>query len=132
MLQTLRNAFGMPNLLSGIRDRINPALDAISRLDDPSEVATGLHELSKLLLVNNEDTLNDALPTAKVLDSLVDILTSPLYEDNVEICIITCRCLSNLLDAVPSSLNVISYARVVKALCEKLLKFNILILLSLL
>lgn len=125
MENLIRNAFRVgSNSFNVLHERLNPALTAMSDLEDPSGVIIGLQELSECLLMTNEEVLDDFLPTEKVLDAIVSIMTSPLYEDNVEICLMACRCLSNLLDAYPSSLNRNSYAKVTKALCEKLFEIQ--------
>lgn len=124
MLRSLRGVLGLPDVVSSMVNRIDPCLEAIKDRTDPSSVMAGLQELAEILLMTNEDVLNDYLPTTKVLDALVDIMVDELYESSVEIIIMTCRCLLNLLDANPMSLEKVSYARPVKALCEKLFEIQ--------
>lgn len=111
LLRSIRGAFGMPDVLADMVGRINPSIEAMSNREDPSDVMAGLQELAGILLMTNEDVLTDYLPTSKVIAAIADIMTDPLYEDNVEICIMACRCLSNLLDANPTSLDRVSYEK---------------------
>lgn len=127
LFRTLRGAFGFPeSALSsfGMSDQLSSSIEAITQQDDPSTVLTGLQTLAEVLLMSNEDFLNQQLQVQKVLDALVSIMSNPLYEDNIQMIIMACRCLSNLLDANPSSLDRLSYSKVVKALCEKLFEIQ--------
>jgi E3 ubiquitin-protein ligase TRIP12 len=104
----------------GITTRVNPLIEAITQRDDPMAVLIGLQEFAELILMSHEEIILEALPFSKVLDALSDVLVNPLFEDNVEISLMGCRCVSNLLDAAPSSLDKFSYSSVVTSLCHKL------------
>lgn len=120
-----QDPFGtMPQLVNGITYRVTPCLDAITQRDDPMNVMVGLQEFAELILMTNEETLMEFLPTPKVLEALTDVMVDPLFEDNVEISLMACRCLCNILDANPSSLDKHSYSRVVGVLCQKLFEIQ--------
>lgn len=125
LLQHFQDPFGsMSQLINGMAIRIDPCIEAITQREDPMNVMVGLQELAELILMTNEETLIELLPTQKVLDSLTDVMVDPLFEDNVEISLMACRALCNLLDAHPSSLDKHSYSRVVRVLCQKLFEIQ--------
>lgn len=125
LLQHFQDPFGsMAQMLHGMPNRLAPCIDAITQRDDPSTVMTGLHEIAEIILMTPEETLNKFLPTAKLLDALADVMVDPLFEDDVEISLIACRCLCNLLDANSSTLRRHSYTRIVQVLCQKLFEIQ--------
>lgn len=125
LLQHFQDPFGsMAHLITGFANRINPSIEAITQREDPMNVMVGLQEFAEIILLSNEETLIEFLPTQKVLEALTDVMVDPMFEDNVEISLLTTRCLCNLLDAHPSSLDKYSYTRVVQVLCQKLFEIQ--------
>ncbi|CAN6659334.1 ubiquitin fusion degradation protein 4 [Trichomonascus vanleenenianus] len=114
---------GMPGM-GGLADRSRPILDAIKQRDDPIEVMSGLQELSEMLLISTEDLLIGIFPVEQFSRALVDILTDPLFEDSAEILLLACRTISNLIEAIPSSVASIVHADAVPAVCAKLFEIQ--------
>lgn len=125
LLQHFQDPFGsMSQIINDMSNRISPCLDAISQREDLTMVMVGLQEIAEIILMTNEESLVESLPTPKFLDILANLMVDPLFEDNVEILLMACRCLCNLLDANPSSLDKHSYTRIVQVLCQKLFEIQ--------
>lgn len=70
----------------------------LSQRDDPFIVLESLNELSERLLMMNGITAERLIPSNKFARALVDILREPLFEDHLELHLVTCRCLFNFLE----------------------------------
>jgi E3 ubiquitin-protein ligase TRIP12 len=122
----IRNVFSAlsSGLLSGFSSRIKPIVTAIKNRDDPSAVLMGLQELADNLLVSTEDALIGYFPVDEVAEELVRIMRDPMYEDNPEIMLMACRNISNLIEALPSSVASIVHTDAISVLCHKLLEIQ--------
>lgn len=70
----------------------------LSQRDDPFIVLETLNELSERLLMMNGITAERLIPSNRFARALVDILREPLFEDHLELQLVTCRCLFNFLE----------------------------------
>lgn len=70
----------------------------LSQRDDPFIVLETLNELSERLLMMNGITAERLIPSNRFARALVDILKEPLFEDHLELHLVTCRCLFNFLE----------------------------------
>jgi E3 ubiquitin-protein ligase TRIP12 len=112
-------------MMSGVSSRLREILSNLQRKDDPSVRLIALQELSEVLLVSTEDNLSGHFspdPFVKVLVSLME--PDEFGEENTEMMLLACRCIANLMEALPSATANVVYGRAVPVLCQKLLEIH--------
>lgn len=114
---TLRALTGM---MSGLSVRLRELLNHI-RQDDLSIQVIALQELSEILLVSNEDNLSGHFSPDAFVKELVILMTN---DDSPEVMLLACRCLANLMEALPASVANVVYGNAVPVLCQKLLEIS--------
>lgn len=114
---TLRALTGM---MSGLTSRLRELLNNL-REDDLSVQVIALQELSELLLVSNEDNLAGHFSPDAFVRELVQLMNK---EDSPEVMLLACRCLANLMEALPASVANVVYGNAVPVLCSKLLEIS--------
>jgi E3 ubiquitin-protein ligase TRIP12 len=120
---TLRALTGM---MSGISSRLRELLNSLRQKDDPSIQLIALQELSEILLVSNEDNLSGHFSPDAFVKELVTLMqpNEITGEENPEIMLLACRCLANLMEALPASVANVVYGGAVPVLCQKLLEIS--------
>jgi E3 ubiquitin-protein ligase TRIP12 len=120
---TLRAITGM---ISGISSRLRELLANLKQKDDPSIQLIALQELSEILLVSNEDNLSGHFSPDSFVKELVTLMqpNEITGEENPEIMLLACRCLANLMEALPASVANVVYGGAVPVLCQKLLEIS--------
>jgi E3 ubiquitin-protein ligase TRIP12 len=97
----------------------------LKQKDDPSVQLIALQELSEILLVSTEDNLSGHFsPDAFVKELVVLMQPSDFGEENPEMMLLACRCLANLMEALPASTANVVYGGAVPILCQKLLEIH--------
>ncbi|KAI1764948.1 hypothetical protein GGR53DRAFT_288144 [Hypoxylon sp. FL1150] len=116
---TLRALTGM---MSGISSRLRDILTSLRSKDDPSEQLAALQGLSEILLISNEDTLSGHFAPDSFVKELVVLMQPNDFtgEENPEIMLLACRCLANLMEALPASAANVVYGGAVPILCQRL------------
>lgn len=114
---TLRALTGM---MSGLTTRLRELLNSL-RDDDLSVQVIALQELSELLLVSNEDNLAGHFSPDAFVRELVQLMHK---EESPEVMLLACRCLANLMEALPASVANVVYGNAVPVLCQKLLEIS--------
>ncbi|KAJ3481082.1 hypothetical protein NLG97_g7911 [Lecanicillium saksenae] len=114
---TLRALTGM---MSGLTARLRELLNNL-REDDLSIQVIALQELSELLLVSNEDNLAGHFSPDAFVRELVQLMNK---EESPEVMLLACRCLANLMEALPASVANVVYGNAVPVLCQKLLEIS--------
>ncbi|KJK81751.1 hypothetical protein H634G_03014 [Metarhizium anisopliae BRIP 53293] len=114
---TLRALTGM---MSGLTGRLRELLNNL-RDDDFSVQVIALQELSEILLVSNEDNLSGHFSPDSFVKELVLLMNK---EESPEIMLLACRCLANLMEALPASVANVVYGGAVPVLCQKLLEIS--------
>jgi len=114
---TLRALSGIMSSSGRIRDLVN----GLRQKEDPTMVALQLQELCEILLVSNEENLSGHFSPDSLVKELV-ILMQPPWTD--EIMLLACRCLANLMEALPASVANVVYGGAVPILCSKLLEIQ--------
>ncbi|KAI1095667.1 hypothetical protein F5B19DRAFT_503784 [Rostrohypoxylon terebratum] len=120
---TLRALTGM---MSGISSRLRDILHNLRQKEDPTIQLVALQELAEILLVSNEDNLSGHFSPDAFVKELV-VLMQPneiTGEENSEIMLLACRCLANLMEALPASAANVVYGGAVPILCQKLLEIQ--------
>lgn len=119
---TLRALSGM---ISGVSSRLREILNNLKQKDDPSMQLIALQELSEILLVSTEDNLSGHFSPDQFVKELVVLMQpSDFGEENPEMMLLACRCLANLMEALPASTANVVYGGAVPILCQKLLEIH--------
>jgi len=119
---TLRALSGM---MSGLSTRLRDILNNLKAKEDPSMQLIALQELSEILLVSTEDNLSGHFSPDAFIKELVALMQpSDFGEENPEMMLLACRCLANLMEALPSSTGNVVYGGAVPILCQKLLEIH--------
>ena len=119
---TLRALSGM---MSGVSSRLREILNNLKQRDDPSMQLIALQELSEILLVSTEDNLSGHFSPDQFVKELVGLMQpSEFGEENPEMMLLACRCLANLMEALPASTANVVYGGAVPVLCQKLLEIH--------
>ncbi|KAK3394921.1 hypothetical protein B0H63DRAFT_385097 [Podospora didyma] len=120
---TLRALTGM---VSGISSRLREILSNIRQKEDPTIQLIALQELSEILLVSNEENLSGHFSPDSFVKELVALMQPHEItgEENPEIMLLACRCLANLMEALPASTANVVYGGAVPILCQKLLEIS--------
>ncbi|PNP50248.1 hypothetical protein THARTR1_09079 [Trichoderma harzianum] len=114
---TLRALTGM---MTGLSSRLRELLASL-RSDDSSVQVIALQELSEIFLVSNEDNLSGHFSPDAFVKELVLLMSK---EESPEIMLLACRCLANLMEALPASIANVVYGNAVPVLCQKLLEIS--------
>ncbi|KAI2472803.1 hypothetical protein F4781DRAFT_290872 [Annulohypoxylon bovei var. microspora] len=120
---TLRALTGM---MSGISSRLRDILHNLRQKEDPTLQLVALQELAEILLVSNEDNLSGHFSPDAFVKELVTLMqpNEITGEENSEIMLLACRCLANLMEALPASAANVVYGGAVPILCQKLLEIH--------
>lgn len=119
---TIRALSGM---VSGVSSRLRDILNNLRQKDDPSIQLIALQELSEILLVSTEDNLSGHFSTDQFVKELVTLMQpSDFGEENPEMMLLACRCIANLMEALPPSTANVVYGGAVPILCQKLLEIH--------
>jgi E3 ubiquitin-protein ligase TRIP12 len=119
---TLRALSGM---MSGASSRLRDILANLKQKDDPSVQLIALQELSELLLVSTEDNLSGHFSPDQFVKELVSLMQpSDFGDENPEMMLLACRCIANLMEALPASTANVVYGGAVPVLCQKLLEIH--------
>ena len=122
MSETLRQLSGY---VSGISQRMRDILSNLKQKDDPSTQLIALQDLSELLLISNEDNLSGHFSPDQFVKELVSLMQpNDFGEENPEMMLLACRCIANLMEALPASTAVVVYSGAVPILCQKLLEID--------
>ena len=119
---TLRALSGM---MSGTSSRLRRLLESLKRKDEPSVQLIALQELSELLLVSTEDNLAGHFAPDQFVKELVTLMEPNEFgEENPEMMLLACRCIANLMEALPQATGTVVYGGAVPVLLSKLLEIH--------
>ena len=122
MSSTLRALSGY---VSGVSQRLRDILTNLRQKDDPSIQLIALQELSEILLVSNEDNLSGHFSPDSFVKELVSLMQPNEFgQENAEMMLLACRCVANLMEALPPSTANVVYGGAVPVLCQKLVEIN--------
>jgi len=123
LTNTLRALTGM---VAGMGSRLKEILANLRQKEDPSIQMVALQELSEILLVSNEDNLSGHFSPDAFVKELVALMqpNEITGEENADMMLLACRCLANLMEALPSSTANVVYGGAVPVLCQKLLEIS--------
>jgi len=111
---------------STITGRLRDILGKLRQKEDASMHLIALQELSEILLVSNEDNLSGNFAPDQYVKELVALMQPHEItgEENPEIMLLACRCLANMMEALPASVANVVYGGAVPVLCQKLLEIS--------
>lgn len=123
MTGSMRALQNMMAASGGSSSRIRSILESLRQYDDPSTILVALQELAQLLLMASEETLAGNFSPDLFLKELIKHMEpNELFpEDNVEIMLLACRCIANMMEAIPASTTAVVYTGAVPVLVSKLL-----------
>lgn len=119
---TLRALSGM---VTGSSSKLREILPNLRDKEDPSVQLIALQDLSELLLVSTEDNLSGQFSPDQFVKELVTLMQPTEFgEENPEMMLLACRCIANLMEALPPSTANVVYGGAVPVLCQKLLEIH--------
>ena len=122
MSSTLRALSGY---VSGVSQRLRDILEKIRQKEDASIQLIALQDLSELLLVSNEDNLSGHFSPDQFVKELITLMQPDDFgNENPEMMLMACRCIANLMEALPQSTGNVVYGGAVPILCQKLLEIH--------
>ena len=121
-LSALRQLTG---LMSGNAQRLRSILEQL-KSPDVSLQLIALQDLSEVLLMATEDTLAGHFSPDAYVKELVKLMQPNDFtgEENPEVMLLSCRCLANLMEALPAATANVVYGGAVPVLCSKLLEID--------
>ncbi|SZF05641.1 unnamed protein product [Blumeria hordei] len=115
----------LSTMISGVSSRLRDILNNLKQKEDPSIQLIALQDLSEILLVSTEDNLSGHFSPDAFVKELISLMQPTDFdEDNTEIMLLACRCIANLMEALPSSITNVVYGGAVPVLCQKLLEIH--------
>ncbi|KAK3711489.1 Ubiquitin fusion degradation protein 4 [Vermiconidia calcicola] len=116
----------LSGLMSGTNGRLRNILEQLRTKEDPSVQFIALQELSELLLVSNEDNLAGHFAPDQYVKELVTLMqpNELTGEENPEMMLLACRCIANMMEALPAATASVVYGGAVPILCQKLLEIH--------
>lgn len=119
---TLRALSG---LVSGISTRLRDILENLRQKEDPSAQLIALQSLAELLLVSTEDNLSGHFSPDQFIKELVSLMQDQgPFGENPEMMLLACRCIANLMEALPAATANVVYGGAVPVLCAKLMEIQ--------
>ncbi|CAK4033971.1 related to ubiquitin- ligase Ufd4 [Lecanosticta acicola] len=116
----------LSGIVSGTNSRLRNILEQLRAKDDPSVQLIALQDLAELLLVSNEDNLAGHFAPDQYVKELIALMQPNDFtgEENPEIMLLACRCIANMMEALPASTASVVYGGAVPILCQKLLEIH--------
>ena len=115
---TLRALTGM---VSGVSPRLRDILEKLRQNDAPDTQMIALTELSEILLISTEDNLSGHFSPDQFIKELVSLLKGESGTGDSEMMLLACRCIANMMEALPPSTANVVYGGAVTELIKKLL-----------
>lgn len=121
-LSALRQLTG---IMSGTASRLRGILEQL-KSPDVSLQLIALQDLSEVLLMASEDMLAGHFSPDAYVKELVKLMQPNDFtgEENPEVMLLACRCLANLMEALPAATANVVYGGAVPVLCSKLLEID--------
>ncbi|KAI9787433.1 MAG: Ubiquitin fusion degradation protein 4 [Peltula sp. TS41687] len=105
--------------------QLRDILGNLKQRDDPSIQLIALQQLNQGLLTATEDDLSGIFSPDQFIKELVSLMgPDERGEENPEMMLLACRCISHLLEALPSSTPNLVYGGAVPVLCSKLFEIQ--------
>lgn len=106
---------------SGGASRFRDILALLRQKDDTEGRRGALTQLSNLLLISTEDNLTGQFSPDQFVTELVALMQTNEFDPfSSDTELLACRCIANLIEALPPSTANVVYGGAVPVLCEKL------------
>lgn len=92
--------------------------------DDPYIAMESLRELAEQLLMINPLIAERVIPSGKLMDALIHVMSSPLLQGELELQLIACRCLYNCYEMNPEMIEVSVDRDIIEVLKGKLAEIS--------
>ncbi|GME86469.1 unnamed protein product [Ambrosiozyma monospora] len=122
-LNTLFPGSGFGEML-GAQSRIPKLIENLETEQDPFIILETLNELSERLLMMTGIVAERSLSSYKLSKALVGLMNNPFYQEDLELQLVACRCLYNLMEAYSDSVSDVVAAGAIEALQAKLLEIS--------
>lgn len=111
--------------LVGASPRFRDLLEKLRKRDDPNKQFEALNDLAELLLCSTEDNLSGHFSPDQFVRELVHLMQDQgPFGENPNTMLLACRCLANMMEALPSSVSNVVYGGAVPVLCAKLMEIQ--------
>jgi E3 ubiquitin-protein ligase TRIP12 len=118
----MRNIHGQ---ITRTMQELRVILENLRQKDDPTLQRAALEELAQVLLMANEDTLAGHFAPDPYIKELIPLMQADENgEENPEMMLIACRCIANMMEALPACAQNVVYGGAVPILCQKLLEIH--------
>ncbi|KAK9755060.1 Ubiquitin fusion degradation protein 4, partial [Basidiobolus ranarum] len=127
MFETSFSGLNRMRGVSGVSTRLKSILRHLKCYQEPSVQLAALQKLAEIFSIATEDTLTKYFTCDPFIKELVNLMKGAELrneEENSEIMLLACRCLSNLIEALPSALSNVVYNGAVSTLCSKLMEIQ--------
>lgn len=99
---------------------IQNLINNLNQRHDKFLILESLNELCEKLLMMNGITAERTIPANKLALSLVKIMQDPLLQDELDILLVSCRCLYNFLEVNQDFIHDVLNNNAIECLCERL------------
>jgi len=128
IMRNLASMRGLQGLMSNVHGTLKTILPNLRNYQDPTMQNIALQEFAELLAISTEETLAGYLSPEPYVVELIKILKggeefSP-FGENPDTMLLACRCLANLMEALPQTTGTVVYSGAVPVLCSKLLEIQ--------
>lgn len=128
IMRNLASMHGLQGLMSNVHGTLKTILPNLRNYQDPTMQHIALQEFAELLAISTEETLAGYLSPEPYVVELIKILKggeefSP-FGENPDVMLLACRCLANLMEALPQATGTVVYSGAVPVLCSKLLEIQ--------
>jgi hypothetical protein len=115
----------LSSMMAGVVTELRSILERLRQKDDPDAQRLALEELAQTLLMANEDTLAGHFSPDIYIKELVALMQpNDFGEENPEMMLLACRCIANMMEALPACTANVVYGGAVPILCQKLLEIH--------
>lgn len=112
--------------IQGLSPRLREILNQIRQKEDETIQMLALQQLAEILLICTEDNLSGHFSPDSFIKELVAIMRDPPASgiENPEMMLLACRCISNIMEALPAAVSNVVFCGAVPVLCSKLLEIQ--------
>ncbi|RLV91647.1 Ubiquitin fusion degradation protein 4 [Spathaspora sp. JA1] len=102
-------------------NEIDSLISNLNQRQDTFIILESLNELSERLLMMNGITAERLIPANKLAKSLLNIMEDPIFEEELELHLVACRCLYNFLEVNQDFIHDALNNNAIRILCQQLL-----------
>ncbi|EGV65338.1 hypothetical protein CANTEDRAFT_119595 [Yamadazyma tenuis ATCC 10573] len=111
---------GFVSPYGGQNNEIDTLINGLGQRDDPFILSESLNQLGEKLLMMNAITAERVIPASKLTRSIISIMNDPFLSDQLELQLVACRCLYNLMEVNLDFIHDVVNNEGIEAVCIKL------------